>query len=59
MVAMQLGRVVGAPLARGLIDAFGRNAYGSVQVAVTLMGFVGTYRMQQIVADRDLDAIAK
>ena len=59
MVAMQFGRVVGAPLARGLIDAFGRNAYGSVQVAVTLMGFVGTYKMKQVLADRDLVATPK
>ncbi|CAE6971961.1 unnamed protein product [Symbiodinium sp. CCMP2592] len=52
MMAMQLGRVVGAPVARGIIDSLGRNAYGSLQLMVTLCGFWGTYKMQRIVRDR-------
>lgn len=52
MMAMQLGRVVGAPMARGIIDSLGRNAYGSLQLLVTLCGFLGTYKMQRIVRDR-------
>ena len=51
MMAMQLGRVVGAPVARGIIDSLGRNAYGSLQLMVTFCGFLGTYKMQRIVRD--------